>query len=758
MDRIINYARGTHIHSATVRNVSAPNFKSFANIIANDRAKTKGLQYICAPMAGKKRNGEAVQNCAFLALDCDGATPEAFKQFLQFLSGYQSFYYTTFSHTAEKPRARAIIALNRAVTPKERLQVGNAFHAGLELICDVELDKSVYRAEQPLFTPPVGAESGYFDGEPLKVEDYLFTLPEQPTTPPTHEKPQSLTERQNDKEFDRLTLLNQVSPQTFIDLQSAVKMLPADDYGDWLAVGMALAFFKETEYESRALALFHAYSEKSAKYDSDTVNEKWESLTTPDNTSYKAIFTKAQGRGWLNPMAKMLSTVEEDPQKMKINQLSEMFLTGLGGKDNLRAAVDNSVMRYNGKYWERIADEVIIRQVRALLDNLSVSYNDNKVRSVLNTMKIQLDLLNEENSDFIAFNNGVVNRNTGAFGPHEKNHFLTACSPHDYLESQTETPVFTEWVNFVAGGDLNKSAVIRAALYMVLTNRWNWQLFIELVGVGGSGKSVFTELAAVLVGRKNVVSKRLEELDLARDRDSLETARLITIPDQQRYQGQGAGLKGITGGDLLRIDPKHKTPYSAYIRAVVLMSHNGTVNFTERNNGIERRRVLIHFNQEVPPDKKDYSFSQKLEMECGGIISQLLAEFSDPFTARRILENQRNSKEALALKQESDHTIAFAAHFETMETCNGLRVGTKRNAEDMRFFYAMYLRYCEAYGHSFPVSVVKFKEAMQTAFRAQGEKFSYRTDKSRNGFFTNVRLRRDSSLDTDWLQEQDFSI
>ncbi|BDI47315.1 hypothetical protein EsCd1HHP049_03233 [Escherichia sp. HH154_1D] len=35
---------------------------------------------------------------------------------------------------------------------------------------------------------------------------------------------------------------------------------------------------------------------------------------------------------------------------------------------------------------------------------------------------------------------------------------------------------------------------------------------------------------------------------------------LIIMPDMTRYAGDGAGIKAITGGDKVAIDPKHKAP------------------------------------------------------------------------------------------------------------------------------------------------------------------------------------------------------
>jgi putative DNA primase/helicase len=46
-----------------------------------------------------------------------------------------------------------------------------------------------------------------------------------------------------------------------------------------------------------------------------------------------------------------------------------------------------------------------------------------------------------------------------------------------------------------------KRDVILAALFMVLANRYDWQLFLEVTGPGGSGKSILAEIATLLAGK-----------------------------------------------------------------------------------------------------------------------------------------------------------------------------------------------------------------------------------------------------------------
>ena len=53
---------------------------------------------------------------------------------------------------------------------------------------------------------------------------------------------------------------------------------------------------------------------------------------------------------------------------------------------------------------------------------------------------------------------------------------------------------------------------------MVLANRYDWQLFTEVTGPGGSGKSVMAEICTMLAGKANTVSASMKALEDARSR------------------------------------------------------------------------------------------------------------------------------------------------------------------------------------------------------------------------------------------------
>lgn len=200
---------------------------------------------------------------------------------------------------------------------------------------------------------------------------------------------------------------------------------------------------------------------------------------------------------------------------------------------------------------------------------------------------------------------------------------------------------------------------ICAALYMIMANRYDWQMFIEATGDGGSGKSTFTHIASLLAGKQNTVSAEMTSLDDAGGRAQVVGSRLIVLADQPKYTGEGTGIKKITGGDPVEINPKYEKRFTAVIRAVVLATNNNPMIFTERAGGVARRRVIFRFDNIVSEAEKDRELPEKIAAEIPVIIRRLLANFADPEKARALLLEQRDGDEALAIKQQTDPVIEF---------------------------------------------------------------------------------------------------
>ncbi|EPY9681345.1 primase-helicase zinc-binding domain-containing protein, partial [Klebsiella pneumoniae] len=303
-------------------------------------------------------------------------------------------------------------------------------------------------------------------------------------------------------------------------------------------------------------------------------------------------------------------------------------------------AESEAVYLYREGVWVKAAPLELSREMVAIYNENHTNFSKRSVNNVIDALKIVIPVMGEPRRSLIPFKNGVYDMETGAFSEHSLDNWLTNDNGVIYTQPETgenlhdHAPNFHKWLSYTAGRDALKMQRIAAGLFMVLANRYDWQLFLEITGEGGSGKSVFTHIATMLAGEHNTASGNMAALDSARGRAQFVGKSMITLPDQPKYSGEGTGIKAITGGDAVEIDPKHEHQYTAVLRAVVVATNNTPMIFTERAGGVARRRVIFQFNNRVREEDKDPDLSEKISAEIPVIVRRLLANFSDPEKAR----------------------------------------------------------------------------------------------------------------------------
>ena len=145
----------------------------------------------------------------------------------------------------------------------------------------------------------------------------------------------------------------------------------------------------------------------------------------------------------------------------------------------------------------------------------------------------------------------------------------------------------------------------------------------------------------MLAGEDNATSATIEMLESPRERAALIGFSLIRLPDQEKWSGDGAGLKAITGGDAVSVDPKYQNAYSTHIPAVILAVNNNPMRFTDRSGGVSRRRVILHFPDQIAPEERDTQLKEKIASELAVIVRQLMQRFSDPMSAGHYFSRSR---------------------------------------------------------------------------------------------------------------------
>ncbi|EFE1028055.1 DUF5906 domain-containing protein [Escherichia coli] len=387
---------------------------------------------------------------------------------------------------------------------------------------------------------------------------------------------------------------------------------------------------------------------------------------------------------------------------------------------------------WRGGVWCPVSTMELSREMVAIYSEHRATFSKRVINNAVEALKVIAEPMGEPSGDLLPFANGALDLKTGEFSPYTPENWITTHNGIEYTPPapgeniRDNAPNFHKWLEHAAGKDPRKMMRICAALYMIMANRYDGQMFIEATGDGGSGKSTFTHIASLLAGKQNTVSAEMTSLDDAGGRAQVVGSRLIVLADQPKYTGEGTGIKKITGGDPVEINPKYEKRFTAVIRAVVLATNNNPMIFTERAGGVARRRVIFRFDNIVSEAEKDRELPEKIAAEIPVIIRRLLANFTDPEKARALLLEQRDGDEALAIKQQTDPVIEFCQFLNFLEEARGLMMGgggdsvkyTTRNS-----LYRVYLAFMAYAGRSKPLNVAEFSKAMKPAAKVYGHEY-----------------------------------
>ncbi|EEZ4469193.1 DNA primase [Escherichia coli] len=422
-------------------------------------------------------------------------------------------------------------------------------------------------------------------------------------------------------------------------------------------------------------------------------------------------------------------------QKAQLSQMADSERAQLlaGRFDGICVHPESEIVHvWRGGVWCPVSTMELSREMVAIYSEHRATFSKRVINNAVEALKVIAEPMGEPSGDLLPFANGALDLKTGEFSPHTPENWITTHNGIEYTPPapgeniRDNAPNFHKWLEHAAGKDPRKMMRICAALYMIMANRYDWQMFIEATGDGGSGKSTFTHIASLLAGKQNTVSAEMTSLDDAGGRAQVVGSRLIVLADQPKYTGEGTGIKKITGGDPVEINPKYEKRFTAVIRAVVLATNNNPMIFTERAGGVARRRVIFRFDNIVSEAEKDRELPEKIAAEIPVIIRRLLANFTDPEKARALLLEQRDGDEALAIKQQTDPVIEFCQFLNFLEEARGLMMGgggdsvkyTTRNS-----LYRVYLAFMAYAGRSKPLNVNDFGKAMKPAAKVYGHEY-----------------------------------
>lgn len=338
--------------------------------------------------------------------------------------------------------------------------------------------------------------------------------------------------------------------------------------------------------------------------------------------------------------------------------------------------------------------------------------------------------LNDYSDKYVNFRNGMFDVVHWKMLQHDPKYKSINQIPYDFYPDaepeRNDIDVFLE----AAIPDKDDREMLLQHTGLCFTKDTSQQVFMILVGIGGSGKSTIIRLIIQVIGKENVSSVSLKGLSERFATADLVGKLLNSCADlEEGALDDPTTLKKLLGEDQMRGERKGQDAFDFVSYAKQIFSSNDIpVIKGERSDGFYRRLLICPMN--VKPEQVDPELSEKLKIAADRFIYLCMKALQRLYKQGRIVRSEHSIQLCEQLRGDSDSVQAFLD--EVTEAAPDRRI-------DRGFLYEKYLDYCEKNERA-KVTNHRFYSSL----RAKGYKESRNADAR---YFMGIRLKPDSLVE-----------
>jgi len=407
--------------------------------------------------------------------------------------------------------------------------------------------------------------------------------------------------------------------------------------------------------------------------------------------------------------------------------------------------------------YSRVGFNLIVVQILEIVDHPTLTDFDYIKRVVDNLglakghAKLGMPIVN---SNLLVFNNCTLDIKRKRTVEHNPNELIFSSLPFDY-NSNTDMPVFLQFLNDFCAGHEDRIEFIRNFLYIIINGPGRSQLFFHFHGKGGTGKSTLANVCHCLVGTQSIVSTDLDRISKDPfEAINLANKKVILISESSTKIGNTSVLKSISGGDTLAGRKKHiQGSYEVIIKGVVVIFNNEKFQTTDNSGAIYRRIKPFRADSKGKTQKDllrwctETGWVGELVTEIPAIINWIFSlNDSNVFNFFNNLEQSVPSlKDELDENQDTFMPILPWIKEEIVPG-KGLYIGMKVkqgvkeliDTKQRKTLYPVYQMWCERQGQT-PMTITNFRANIVDYFTQAGFQVKF-TRRECGLFITNIDL------------------
>jgi len=275
----------------------------------------------------------------------------------------------------------------------------------------------------------------------------------------------------------------------------------------------------------------------------------------------------------------------------------------------------------------------------------------------------------DNNSNFLCVANGILDLRKIKKGkiellPHTPDKVFLIKLPVAYDEN-ADCPKIKEFIHQIVREE--DISIIQEMVGYCLWKRYDIDKAILLVGDGANGKSTLLELIIKLLGKQNVSSIALQDLENNRFAKAELYGKLANIyadlPDKALTH---TGIfKMLTGGDLISAERKFKGHIKFVNHAKLIFSCNKVPEVKDDTNAFYRRWIIINFPNKFEGKNADPHVLEKISTpdELSGFLNWALDGL------KRLLKNGRFSHSKTTKEMREQYIMSSNPVLAFVEKC-----------------------------------------------------------------------------------------
>ncbi|EAW36919.1 phage/plasmid primase, P4 family [Lyngbya sp. PCC 8106] len=465
----------------------------------------------------------------------------------------------------------------------------------------------------------------------------------------------------------------------------------------------------------------------------------------------------------LTSLERQLSKDSKTPtQKNIANEIAEEYENKLAFNDET-----NTWMRYEAEdkgVWSPESDRFIRSIISQVVEGKGIKFKTQTyVKQVIECLEVDPRILKRKwlersPNEVLPHHNGVLEIASSKFVEHSPLNYLTWTLPREYDPEAKDWSKINDWLDEVSQGNPMIRNLLICFANAVLTGKSGIQKMMHLMGLGGSGKTTYSNLITDLIGENNVLDEGVEQFCTNRFTPiRAYQKRFVLFSDEQELPKNISNIMKLVGGNNLTGEQKGKPAFQFRFTGIAMLVSEHPIAQGIRGNGWKRRVIPLPMNLKVA-DKDRRDLRAEFQSELPAFTNYLLS-LSDEFVTQTLRGVSDIPECKLQFWQSRLREDSIAAWLNDCIICDPeaqTQMGGNKNEADNgtpQTLFGSYADFCKRSGMN-PKSVTRFSpeliELCQSGLSWEVQRFRTRSATQISG----IRLRAEGQDDDILTHEQ----